>query len=553
MHSRHQIWLLTLLCAAMAGTGAVRPAEAQALRQSLMPRVGLDLLRNPVVPQRQGTGDAQGSADAAGYVDRTRGGASGANDGRYSSDGRYGGESRYGGDSQYGSDGRYGDNGGYGADTPDGYGDREPYPGSDPQADGGLRGVVDDGTEAEVDPLPGEATQREAATRDRRGLQPLKEEEDPFAAIGIRVGTFLLYPSLELTVGHSSNANASATDPEAGTDYTVGPAFELRSDWSRHELTANFSSETEFEEDETTTAIDGELALRLDIVRTLVADLGATYNLTPESLGDPNLPDSVLERPDTETYGGSASLTKELGRVSLKGGLAYDAYRYEDARLANGEIYDNSDRDYDQSEARLRASYGLDEAYALYTEAAVNDRDYEREFDDYGIRRGSDGYEVLAGVSISRGTLLEGDIGIGYQEQTPDDPTLEEVAGLFYRGSLVWRPTGLTTFRLEGALDADETVLEPGASGVRTATVDFAIEHALRRNLLVTARLGAERADYVGIARLDKSYSAGLDLDYQVNRWLSWRAGVSHSVYDNAGESSDYEDTRVEGGVTVRR
>lgn len=377
-------------------------------------------------------------------------------------------------------------------------------------------------------------------------------EEDPYAPLGLRAGSFLLYPSLGLTGGWSSNVDAVPSGGRSGTDYELSPALQLRSDWSRHELSGRVAGTSEFDEDGTTTSLDGELALRLDLVRDLVAELRATYRLAPEDIGDPDLPANAVERPDAESWGGSAALTRSFGDVSVTGSVAYDAYRYDDARLADGSILDNSDREYDETELRLRAGY-MPGVLGVFAESGVNRRDYRRRVDDNGIVRGAEGFDALAGVTVARGEVLEGEVGLGYQVERPDDPTLPDVEGLLYRGSLAWRPTALTTVRLEGALTPRETVLEPGAGGVRVATVDLAVEHALRRNLLVTARLGAERSAYVGTSRLDHVYRAGLDVDYRVNRWLSWRAALSHARHDKEGEAADYEDTRVEAGVTVRR
>ncbi len=496
MHVRHELWLVLGL-AALAG-GAPERAAAQALRQSLVPEVGLDTL------QTDGLGTASpAAADGTSDV-ATTGSVTGVRT--------------------------------------------------------GVTPVIGDATAtaAPATATPGTPTSpQEADAAQAQALEatpaPTPEEEDPYAPLGIRLGSFVLHPSIDVLAGRSSNIDALPQNGDAGTYYKLGSDLELKSDWGRHELTGRFSSDTEFDEGDTNTSIDSELALRLDLVRGLVADLGATYHIAPEALSDPNLPATAVERPDAQSYGATAGLSDDVGRIGLSGRAAYTAYRYEDARLSDGSIYDNSDRNYDERALTLRASYELQQTVSGFVEGGVNDRVYERSIDDNGVRRGSKGYNVLAGVSIARDDVLQGEVGIGYQNQTPDDPTLPDVSGLMYRGSLAWRPTPLTTVRLEGSLRPQETTLEPGASGIRDATLDLSVEHALRRNLVVTARLAADRSEYVGIDRLDTTYTASLDVDYKVNRWLSWRAAVSHARHDSNADGSDYTDTRVEAGVTVRR
>ncbi len=63
---------------------------------------------------------------------------------------------------------------------------------------------------------------------------------DPYAALGIRAGSFLLLPSLDLSAGYSTNPERVAGSP--GSIYVVGaPELQVRSDWERHALTADIT------------------------------------------------------------------------------------------------------------------------------------------------------------------------------------------------------------------------------------------------------------------------------------------------------------------------
>jgi len=81
----------------------------------------------------------------------------------------------------------------------------------------------------------------------------------------------------------------------------------------------------------------------------------------------------------------------------------------------------------------------------------------------------------------------------------------------------------------------------PGVSGVLYRDVGLQVDHAFRRWLIGTARIGFGQDDYVGMDRLDNRYSAGLGLTYKLNRnaqikgemreeWL--RSNVSGNNYD---------------------
>ena len=68
------------------------------------------------------------------------------------------------------------------------------------------------------------------------GRRTIAPQDDPYAALGIRAGGFVLFPSLTVTAGHTSNAAESSGG--SGSAYvTVTPELAIRSDWAEHEAT----------------------------------------------------------------------------------------------------------------------------------------------------------------------------------------------------------------------------------------------------------------------------------------------------------------------------
>ena len=64
------------------------------------------------------------------------------------------------------------------------------------------------------------------------------EPDDPYAALGVRAGSFTLFPAIELIGGYDTNPARSSGGKSAGF-YTVAPELQAQSNWSRHELKAN--------------------------------------------------------------------------------------------------------------------------------------------------------------------------------------------------------------------------------------------------------------------------------------------------------------------------
>ncbi len=422
-----------------------------------------------------------------------------------------------------------------------------------------LRGSTDAGSQTDDEAAFEAATQ---IAGDELGqvpdAAPVDEAEaDPYAPLGLRIGAFRIFPAIEAFLSHASNVFSSATDPQSGGYYRVAPELEVTSDWVRHELRGFVAVDHESFFDysgETTTAIDAELEGRLDISARDVAGLRLAYAVVPESRGDPNVPQSVIEPPDSEEAVAEGTYAHRFGRleVSLRG--AYEKFTYDSAVLTDGTIVDNSDRDYTEVNGAVRASVDIDEgSRAVFFETGANKRKYRRSIDDDGVRRGSSGYDFLVGVSFDRGDPLSGEIAVGYQRQKPVDPSLKEIDSIAFRGSLVWQPTQLTTVTFDGSIEPTETTLDPTASGALVYAADIGVEHALRHNLIASANFAYALSDYIGSGREETDYVVSAGLKYLVSRWLSFQLDASYQAYETNLPGQNYDDTRVELGMRLQR
>ncbi len=393
-----------------------------------------------------------------------------------------------------------------------------------------------------------DAAAEEPASSEPRGRD---RDEDPYAPIGVRIGTFIVLPSLELWTGYSDNVAQRSVAPRGGGYGRLVPGVEFRSDWNRHELRGRAAASYRTRstaQDEAQITIDSELAGRVDIRTGLHADLRASYRRDPESRDDPNVPPGVDDDMDVERIRGEASITREIGRVglTLRGAVQKNNYD-DDAAIAR------MPRDYRSEEVGGRASYELVEGAALFVDSTLNRRRYDQPFSPAGPRRGSRGYKVLTGVEVRLTPVISGEAGIGYQRQTPDDPVLAVVDGPAFQGSLTWEPSALTTVTLSGALTAEEASIDPFVSGARVGRANLSVTHALRRNLIATLNLGYTRTSYVGAPQRETFRRAGLGLEYLMSREVALVAEASHQRFASSVPGSDYNETRVEVGVRVRR
>ena len=140
-------------------------------------------------------------------------------------------------------------------------------------------------------------------------------------------------------------------------------------------------------------------------------------------------------------------------------------------------------------------------------------------------------YRDIADLSLS-GVPIEGEAGVGYLDQSFDDPLYGSTSGLSTRVRLEYFPTQLLTL----GLNADRSVGDsgvPGSGGYLSSSVQLTADYELRRNIIVEARGGFVQEDFNAIDRRNDRWIGGVRATYLLNR----RLGVT-AAYDFENRSS---------------
>jgi hypothetical protein len=379
-------------------------------------------------------------------------------------------------------------------------------------------------------------------------------EEDPYAPLGIHAGGFMLRPAIEVSAGHDSNPARDASR-QGSAFYVVAPEFLAQSLWSRHELIANvrgsytaYSATPSFDRPNLDAKING----RIDVSRDTRIDLEGRYLLSADSPNDPDLPGSVSKLPLNNAYGATAGLARRFNRFELAAKGTVDRFTYQDATLNNGGIVSNKDRNYDQYGATLRGSYELTPGVRPFVEIGADTRVHDLSIDQAGVRRDSDGKTAKVGTTFELTRKLTGEVSAGYLTRNYEDPTLRELRGFIADASLVWSPTALTNVKLAAASTADESTLS-GVSGVLKRDAGIAVEHAFRRNLIGTAKLGYGVDDFDGIGREDKRMVASAGLVYKLSRTTQVKGEFRQEWLRSNAPGNDYTASIVLVGLRWQR
>lgn len=367
-------------------------------------------------------------------------------------------------------------------------------------------------------------------------------EDDPYAPLGLRLGNVILRPSVTGSLGYDSNPGRVAGPSKGSYFGRTEAGLGIQSDWNVHELRGQFNGGySRYYTDPTASRpdADGNLLLRLDAMRDTRILLETRYKLDTQRPGSPDLTSAVQGRPKTYAYGASAGISHDINRLELTLRGSVDRNDYEDARLSNGAILSQADRNQTQYGLRLRAGYEVTPGFKPFVQGDIDSRDFDEYRDSNGYARSSKGLSGRVGTSFEISRLLTGEISIGYQDRTYDDPRLKNLRGMIGDAAVLWTPTPLTTVTLRGGADLGDTTIA-GSSGTTVRRVGLEVAHALRRNLTVTGFTTFQRTIYEGQGLREDYSSIGARLEYKLTRTFAVRASFTHERLNSTSPGSDY-------------
>lgn len=377
----------------------------------------------------------------------------------------------------------------------------------------------------------------------------------PYDPLGVRVGSFLVFPQIGVEGVFNDNLLLSTTDSKSDHGLALTPSLTFRSQWSRHELTGGINGNYTFYNELTSEddrAYDANLRGRIDVTRRTQIRAEADYATGQEERGSTDFPEGAAERPDFRTYGAAVQGDHRINRVRLRLRAEQATEDYDDSRLLNGAEENNDDRDYTERRLTGRIGYDLRPGVTAFVEASGNVRDFRQALDDNGLRNGSSGHQVQGGFSFELGSKLTGEVAAGYARQSPEEMSLRDIEGLVFNAGLVWAASALTTVRFDAASEISETT-SASSAGSFVRTVGVSVEHALRRNVLLGAALGYEIESFADSNEEDKELVAALTGEYLLSRSAALTARFEHTDHTSNEPGQDYIENEVRVGLRLRR
>ena len=380
-------------------------------------------------------------------------------------------------------------------------------------------------------------------------------EDDPYAPLGLRMGSVVLKPALTNGIGYDTNPQRTAGSTRKGSPFSRHDAeVEVLSDWNVHELKGKLrGGYSSFFRDRDASRPDGEgnLDLRLDASRDTRILLESRVKLDTQRPGSPDLTAAVTGRPLIYQYGASAGVSHDINRLQMTLRGSVDRSDYEDGKLSNGGIVSQRDRNQTQYGLRLRAAYEVTPGFKPFVQGEIDTREFDEAVDSSGYRRSSDGATGRVGSTFEISRQLTGEFSVGYQNRKYDDGRLRNLKGFIGDAAILWSPTPLTTVTLRGTSELGDTTIA-GSSGTTARRVSLEIAHALRRNLTVTGVASFGRTEYDGQGLREDFTSYGARVEYKLTRTFSVRASFTQERLNSTAQGSDYTANVAQVGLRVQ-
>ncbi|MFA5898389.1 MAG: outer membrane beta-barrel protein [Hyphomicrobium sp.] len=375
---------------------------------------------------------------------------------------------------------------------------------------------------------------------------------DPYPPIGTKIGSFLLFTTLEANYDFNNNLFASPF-PVGDSSLEVRPAARLASNWGRHALEFRASGDLSYHdryssEDNRAYLVEG--LGRVDVTsRTNLQGL-ISHEFAQESRSAINA-ESAGTRPNIEVTRLRGAFNQRFNRLSvqLRGNIVDTSYS---PNIFDNQVQNNSDRDYKLYEQAVRPRWEFSPYLFAFSDISLNQRDYSIAAYSDGILRSSTGERYRFGLSFGDvSQILRGNISLGYAHQELDNHELPAVDGMLIDADLAWLVSPLTVLQFTATSDIAETTTA-GSPGVMERNYGFEARHSFTRYLVGSAGVGYMTRNFVGTDINEEQFTAAVGSEYYLNPWAVLFARYEHTDFQSSLPESSYTVEEVQAGVRLR-
>jgi len=376
---------------------------------------------------------------------------------------------------------------------------------------------------------------------------------EPYAPVGIKLGSFVIRPSIEVGVTATDNAAGSA-DKIGAVGSILAPALTVASETDRYRFEANGQGEIisydrdEFDE----RTANARAKLRYDLSRDTSLEGEAGYARFLEGFNDPDTPAAAAERPAVDELDTTVGVEQRYGRLSARLSGFVDRSLHEDVLLEDRSLASREELDNTDFGGRARVGYAPSSTLRPFTEAAVGRRAFDQARDDSGFARSSVWGELRGGVVIDRGAKLSGEASLGYRREDLEDERLQDLNILLANAAVLWSPRRLTDVRLDLSTETNPTTT-PGVSASVIYAGTLTLLHSFTPRVNGDIGVGLSHEHEVGGDFRDLTFTGFVDASYAFNRVASIMGRYEYQRTNRNEPGGDYDSHEVSVRLRFQR
>lgn len=368
-----------------------------------------------------------------------------------------------------------------------------------------LGGLVLSGTAVAQTPgSPGGPGVREERPDQRA---PAARAAENYDAVGVPVGSFRLFPDLELDEVYNDNVYATANGASGKTAsfiQLIKPSLDLRSDWNNHMLNLYargafgiYGAGSNLNYQDYGFGADG----RFDIQRDWNVYGGGSFSHRHEDPGTPNVTTSntlsTFAPTQYNQLAGNIGYYQRFNRLNVRLDGRIDNYTYFDNGVGPAQgVIPNSDRNRNEFREAARFGYDFSPGYQVWVRGGLNQRAYNTVPDTSGFNRNSSGWEVVGGVAVDLGGITSIEAFAGYVQQNYVDNAFSQVSVPAFGLTGYWNPIRELMIRPFVRRTIEDSALSTAVAYINTA-FGTDVTYNVRPNIVVEAHGDYAIADYL--------------------------------------------------------
>lgn len=328
-----------------------------------------------------------------------------------------------------------------------------------------------------------------------RGVTVLERSRPEYDPVGIRAGGFTIFPVATASVNYNSNV---FKQPEGEGDAFGVVHLEAlaKSNWIRHRLVIESyveSREYVSKGSESTFNYSGSASGQLDIDRRFALTGLASHE---RSFLDRGAVGEIIETRQPVRVDRSIG---QLGAIGISGRFTsrvtgtIERADFDDARALDGSVVNQQFRDGTRYGINGQLVYAITPARSAFVSVTRDEWNFRQRSD---LARDYASYEVLGGIESEITSLIRGRVAVGYIWATFADDSASGASGLSVDARVDYLVTPITTLKAN-ARRALRNVASPASPAALVTSLGVGVDHELLRNLILSASVAYENADYV--------------------------------------------------------